>query len=77
MHHRQSIPKHEDAGEVARFQNVAPALAFKECQPQEHHDLRRELPRLQDEFLREFVWRVGDDALAAIGRPLLKEEVAP
>jgi hypothetical protein len=25
MHHRQSIPKHDDAGEVARIQNVAPA----------------------------------------------------
>ena len=76
MHHRQTIPKHVDTGEVAQFQNVAPALAFKEYQPQEHHHLRHERPRLKDEFLGELVWRVSQDALTPIGGSLLKEEVA-
>jgi hypothetical protein len=36
----QSLAKNMDSREAAAFENVAAALAFQKCQPQEHHDQR-------------------------------------
>src|SRR5262245_56035945 len=76
MHHGQALAEYMDALESATVQDFAPAIALKECQPQQHHHQRTETERVLDELLGDFEWWICDDGLAAIGHLPLEQEVA-
>lgn len=75
VHSREAVAEYMDPGELTAVKNDTASRAFKEGQAQKHHNLRRERQSVNHKFIREFVWRVGNDSADVKARRLLHEKV--
>jgi hypothetical protein len=75
VHHRQPVLEYMHAGKRAAVHDWRAADAFKEGQPQEHDDFRREGESVSHELVGELERRVGDDGPDVGRRAVLHQEV--
>lgn len=75
VHHCQAVAKHMNPREPTGFQNRCSAFGFEERQAQQHADAWCQIERMRDKRVCQFVRRVCDDRLDAVGRLTFHQEV--